>query len=62
MDCSLKKSSHCREVAGVERWPFVEVRLYKKDKLFLDFACPGSKLYVLIYCKIPKIILGAYIF
>ena len=28
MDCLPQKSGCCREVAVVERWPLVEIRLY----------------------------------
>ena len=40
MDCPPKKMAVCREVAIVERWLIVEVRLY--EKIFKNGLCEES--------------------
>ena len=59
---SAKKSGHCKELAVVERWPLVEVRLYDWKKNEIIVALHNSSLMNYDNCWIWFIILWGWSF
>ena len=49
-----KKSGRCREVAVVERWPLVEVQLYRRNDstpIRLLTSYYGTRISKLLHCR-----------